>query len=68
MGRLYDDLITLHSEEKDGVSVLDEVPALGSEVSQIHRGPIAWTSEIRGAVCVVDLGANLARIIPEKLV
>lgn len=66
-GKIYDDLITLHSEEEDGVSVLDEVPTLDSEMSQIQGGPVAWTSEIRGSVCVFDLIADLARIIPEKL-
>lgn len=68
MYRLYYDVITLHGEEKDGISTLDEVSALGSEVGQIHRGAGSRPSEIRGAIRVFDLNANLARIIPEKLV
>lgn len=59
---------TLHGEKKDGISTLYKVPALGSEVGEIHCSASAWPSEIRGPICIIDLNAHLARVIPEKLV
>lgn len=38
--------VTLHGEEEDGVSSLYEIPALGSEVGEIHGGAGARPSEI----------------------
>lgn len=56
---------TLHSEEKDGVSTLYEVPAVGSEVGEVHRGTEAGPSMI-GQIIVGDFRANLAWIIPKE--
>lgn len=59
---------TLHGKEKDGVSSLYKIPALGSEVGEIHSSAGAWPSEILGPICVCDFNAHLARIVPEKSV
>ena len=65
---LYSDAFTFHGEEKDGVSSLYKIPALGSEVGEIRCSAGAWPSEILGPVCVCDLNAHLARVVPEKSV
>jgi len=59
---------TLHGKEKDGISPLDKVPALGSEVGEIHYSAGPWPSEILGPICLCDLNAHLARVVPEKRV
>lgn len=58
---------TLHSEKKDGVSTLDEVPAVGSEVGEVHCGTEAGPSMI-GQIIMGDFIADLAWIIPKEFV
>lgn len=58
---------TLHGEEKDGVSTLYEVPALGSGVGEVHCSTEARSPMI-GQIVVGDFKANLAWIIPKEFV
>ncbi len=57
--------LTLHGEKKDYFSSLYKIPAFGSEVAEICWSAIAWPLEIFWPICICDLNAHLAWVVPE---